>query len=163
MGKPVASVSTVKLQTFTGPLAPDAAYADYSTGTNMGMRVFTHTFTDSTITVPPVAKLGATGTSLADATLDVDATGYDYADGALYDATAQNSPWVLYFTGPTLTAHKLPHLPSSVALSTITSSAELSLSVTVVKSTKKPKDYSDVGGYSADASASAFSTVTAAF
>jgi hypothetical protein len=161
--KPVANVANLKLQTFGGGLTPDVAYADMNSGT-VFLRAYFRTFTDGAQqTIPPVQKLEATGTSLADATVTFDQTGYDYAIGSLYDGTAQESPWVLYFTGTSITAHKVPRLPSSVDITSITQASDLVLSVTVVKSSKKPKDFSDVSGYAADATASSGGQVTAAF
>lgn len=162
--KPVANVANFKIQTFGGGLTPDLAYADMNNGAGIGLRAFFHTLADATaITIPPVTKLEATGTSLADATVTFDTTGYDYVVGSLYDDAAKESPWVLYATGSSLTAHKIPHLPSKVQLSSLTSASDLILGITLIKSAKKPKDYSDVGGYSADASASSGAQVTAAF
>ncbi len=162
--KPVANVANFKLQTFGGGLAPELAYADMNNGQGLFLRAYFHTLTDGTQqTIPPVQKLEAGGASLADATITFDQTGYDYALGSIYDGDAQESPWVLYFTGATLTGHKVPHLPSTVDLSSITQATDVVLSVTIVKSAKKPKDYSDVSGYSADATASAGGQVSAAF
>ena len=165
VAKPTGNTSNFKITAFGGNLAPTLAYCDLNNGNGLGFRVGTVDFTASpaAITVPPVAKLSAQGTSLGDATLEFDSTGYDYFSGSAYDATAQDTVWDVYSTGKTLTTHPFPHLPSTVPLTAITSASDLVIGIAVVKSAKQPKDFSGVPGVQAFVNASSGVQVSAAF
>ena len=162
ISKPVGNTANFKITAFGGNLAPTMAYADLSNGNGLAFRVGTVDLT-SAVTVPPVAKLATAGTSLADATLEFDSTGYDYFSGSVYDATAQDTVWDVYATGKSLATHPFPHLPSTVPLTAITSATDVIIGIAVVKSAKTPKDYSGVPGTQAFVNASSGVQVSAAF
>lgn len=165
ISKPSGNTANFKITSFGGDLAPTSAYAILSNGADLSFSVGTVDFSASPagITVPPVAKLAAAGTSLGDATLEFDSTGYDYFAGSVYDATAQDTVWDVYATGKSLAAHPFPHLPSTVPLTAITSATDVIIGIAVVKSAKTPKDYGGVPGTQAFVNASSDVQVSAAF
>lgn len=162
VSKPSGSASNFKITAFGGDLAPTLAYADLSNGNGLSFRVGTVDMTTA-ITVPPVTKLAVAGTSLGDATLEFDATGYNYFSASLYDAAATDTVWEIYATGTSLATHPFPHLPSSVPLTAITSASDVILGVAVVQSGKTPKSFGGVPGVQAFVNASSGVQLSAAF
>jgi hypothetical protein len=122
----VADPSTLHLQTFSGALSPDIAATRVSTvapmmtatPTDLRARVTAHDLVGNpTLDIGALNRLAINGTSLGDATFEVDADGYDSAQIYISRQSAPGAPlWTIYVPGGRQTARPLPFLPAGVTL-----------------------------------------------
>lgn len=150
LGKPTANAAPLALTWFDAPMKPDYASCFFTDQAGNGLNVNVTDFTDKgSVTVPAITKLdvGAMASALDDTKITADGTGADFVSATLSDTKTNDTVWVLYFPGLTVTNAALPHLPASVNLSDVTAAANLFVDVAAVKTPTKPTDWSDgVGG-----------------